>query len=161
MSSCLSGLISIKTRDWCTLMPKLMTLRVLCSFHQQNIGATLLWGIECPPMRQALRDPHPQRRKREPPKKESHQEKERHQIQRKRWWWWGGCRSWGGIHSDTDSLVAASDSSYDSDLAASSDSCDDCSDPEFNPDALMCSCKDVGLTLPWMPHTWLEGVGVS
>jgi len=30
--------------------------------------------------------------------------------------------------------VAASDSSYDSDLAASSDSCDDCSDPEFNPD---------------------------
>jgi hypothetical protein len=39
-----------------------------------------------------------------------------------------------GIHSDTDSLVAASDSSYDSDLAASSDSCDDCSDPEFNPD---------------------------
>jgi len=40
-----------------------------------------------------------------------------------------------------------------SDLAASSDSCDDCSDPEFNPDALMGSCKDVGLTLPWMPHT--------
>ena len=65
-------------------MPKLMTLRVLCSFHQQNIGATLLWGIECPPMRQTLRDPHPQRRKREPPKKESHQEKERHQVQRKR-----------------------------------------------------------------------------
>ena len=58
-----------------------------------------------------------------------------------------------GIYFDTDSLVAASDSSYDSDLAASSDSCDDCSDPEFNPDALMCSCKDVGLTLPWMPHT--------
>ena len=39
-----------------------------------------------------------------------------------------------GIYSDIDSLVAVSDSSYDSDLAASSDSCDDCSDPEFNPD---------------------------
>ncbi|KAG2607591.1 hypothetical protein PVAP13_4NG260400 [Panicum virgatum] len=38
-----------------------------------------------------------------------------------------------GIYSDTDSLVAPSDSSYDSDLAASSDSDDDCSDPEFDP----------------------------
>ena len=39
-----------------------------------------------------------------------------------------------GTHSDTDSLVAPSDSSYDSDLAASSDSADGCSDPEFDPD---------------------------
>jgi hypothetical protein len=39
-----------------------------------------------------------------------------------------------GMYSDTDSLVAPSDSSYDSDLAASSDSDDDCSDPEFDPD---------------------------
>ena len=38
-----------------------------------------------------------------------------------------------GIYSDTDSLVAPSDSSYDSDLAASSDSDDDCSDIEFDP----------------------------
>jgi hypothetical protein len=39
-----------------------------------------------------------------------------------------------GMYFDTDSLVAPSDSSYDSDLAASSDSDDDCSDPEFDPD---------------------------
>jgi hypothetical protein len=32
------------------------------------------------------------------------------------------------MYSDIDSLVAPSDSSYDSDLAASSDSDDDCSD---------------------------------
>ncbi|KAG2607121.1 hypothetical protein PVAP13_4NG199422, partial [Panicum virgatum] len=38
-----------------------------------------------------------------------------------------------GMYSDTDSLVAPSDSSYDSDLAASSDSDDGCSDPEFDP----------------------------
>ncbi|KAG2538225.1 hypothetical protein PVAP13_9NG314814, partial [Panicum virgatum] len=38
-----------------------------------------------------------------------------------------------GIYSDTDSLAAPSDSSYDSDLAASSDSDDDCSDTEFDP----------------------------
>jgi len=37
------------------------------------------------------------------------------------------------MYSDSDSLVAPSDSSYDSDLAASSDSDDDCSDPEFDP----------------------------
>ncbi|BAF11291.2 Os03g0215600 [Oryza sativa Japonica Group] len=37
-----------------------------------------------------------------------------------------------GIYSDNESLVAHSDSSYDSDLAESSDS--DCSDPEFDPD---------------------------
>ncbi|EEE62772.1 hypothetical protein OsJ_17575 [Oryza sativa Japonica Group] len=39
-----------------------------------------------------------------------------------------------GIYSDTESLVAQSDSSYDSDLAESSDSEFDCSDPEFDPD---------------------------
>jgi hypothetical protein len=39
-----------------------------------------------------------------------------------------------GMYFDTDSLVAPSDSSYDSDLAASSDSDDNCSDPEFDPD---------------------------
>ena len=38
-----------------------------------------------------------------------------------------------GIYSDTYSLAAQSDSSYDSDLAASSDSDDDCSDTEFDP----------------------------
>ncbi|KAG2556374.1 hypothetical protein PVAP13_8NG077402 [Panicum virgatum] len=38
-----------------------------------------------------------------------------------------------GIYSDTNSLVVPSDSSYDSDLAASSDSDDDYSDPEFDP----------------------------
>jgi hypothetical protein len=38
-----------------------------------------------------------------------------------------------GMYSNTDSLVVPSDSSYDSDLAASSDSDDDCSDPEFDP----------------------------
>ncbi len=37
-----------------------------------------------------------------------------------------------GIYSDNELLVAHSDSSYDSDLAESSDS--DCSDPEFDPD---------------------------
>ena len=37
------------------------------------------------------------------------------------------------MYSDTDSLVAPSDSSYDSDLAASSDPDDDSSDPEFEP----------------------------
>ncbi|PAN18624.1 hypothetical protein PAHAL_3G215000 [Panicum hallii] len=40
-----------------------------------------------------------------------------------------------GMYSDTDSLVAPSDSSYDIDLTASSDSGDDCSDPEFDPDS--------------------------
>jgi hypothetical protein len=40
----------------------------------------------------------------------------------------------GDICSDTDLLEAMSDSSYDSDLAASSDSETDCSDPEFDPD---------------------------
>jgi hypothetical protein len=39
-----------------------------------------------------------------------------------------------GMYFDTDSLVAPSDSSYDSDLASSSNSDDDCSDPEFDPD---------------------------
>ena len=39
-----------------------------------------------------------------------------------------------GMYSETDSLVAASDSSYDIDLAASSDSNDEGSDPEFDPD---------------------------
>ncbi|RLM64230.1 hypothetical protein C2845_PM16G09010 [Panicum miliaceum] len=39
------------------------------------------------------------------------------------------------IASDTDSLMAPSDSSYDTDLAASSDSGDDCSDPKFDPDS--------------------------
>jgi len=38
-----------------------------------------------------------------------------------------------GIYSDIDSLVAPSDSSYDTDLATSSDSGDNCSDPEFDP----------------------------
>ena len=38
-----------------------------------------------------------------------------------------------GMYSDTDSLVASSDSSYESDLAASSNSDDDYSDPEFDP----------------------------
>ena len=38
------------------------------------------------------------------------------------------------MYSDTDSLVAASDSSYDTDLAAASDSNDEGSDPEFDPD---------------------------
>ena len=38
-----------------------------------------------------------------------------------------------GMYFDTDSLVAPSDSSYDIDLAASFDSDDDCSDPEFDP----------------------------
>ena len=38
-----------------------------------------------------------------------------------------------GTYSDTNSLVASSDSSYDSVLAASSVSNDDCSDPEFDP----------------------------
>ncbi|KAG2616591.1 hypothetical protein PVAP13_3NG248708 [Panicum virgatum] len=38
-----------------------------------------------------------------------------------------------GMYSDTDSLVAPSDSSYDSDLAASSNSDDDYSDPKFDP----------------------------
>ena len=38
------------------------------------------------------------------------------------------------MHSDTGSLVAPSDCSYDSDLAASSDSADGCFDPEFDPD---------------------------
>ena len=37
------------------------------------------------------------------------------------------------MYLDTDSLVAPSDSSYDSDLAASSDPDDDSSDPEFEP----------------------------
>ncbi|KAG2551950.1 hypothetical protein PVAP13_9KG442085 [Panicum virgatum] len=37
-----------------------------------------------------------------------------------------------GIYSDTNSLAAPSDSSYDSDLDASSDSGDDCSDTEFD-----------------------------
>jgi len=40
-----------------------------------------------------------------------------------------------GIYSDTYSLVAPSDSSYDTDLATSSDSGDNCSDPEFDPDS--------------------------
>jgi len=40
-----------------------------------------------------------------------------------------------GIYSDTDSLVAPSDSSYDTDLATSSDSGDNCSDLEFDPDS--------------------------
>ena len=31
-----------KTRKMSTLMPKLMILRVLCSFHQQNVDATLV-----------------------------------------------------------------------------------------------------------------------
>ena len=38
-----------------------------------------------------------------------------------------------GMYSDTDSLVAPSDSSYDSELPPSSDSDDDCSDLEFDP----------------------------
>ena len=38
-----------------------------------------------------------------------------------------------GMYLDTDSLVAPSDSSYDSDLAASSDPDDDSSDLEFEP----------------------------
>jgi len=104
-------------------------------------------------MRQALRDPHPQRRKREPPKKREPSRKRDTESKEKGDDDGEGVGVEEGIHSDTDSLVAASDSSYDSDLVASSDSCDDCSDPVFNPDALMCSCKDVGLTLPWMPHT--------
>jgi hypothetical protein len=37
-----------------------------------------------------------------------------------------------GNYSETESLAALSDSSYDTDLAASSDS--DCSDPEYEPD---------------------------
>jgi hypothetical protein len=37
------------------------------------------------------------------------------------------------MYFDIDSFVAPSDSSYDSDLAASSDSNDVCSDPEFDP----------------------------
>jgi hypothetical protein len=38
------------------------------------------------------------------------------------------------MYSNTDSIVAPSDSSYDSDLFASSYSDDDCFDPEFGPD---------------------------
>ena len=38
------------------------------------------------------------------------------------------------MYSDNESLLAPSDSRYDSDLAASSDSGDDCSDPEFDPE---------------------------
>ncbi|XP_062186670.1 uncharacterized protein LOC133890252 [Phragmites australis] len=38
------------------------------------------------------------------------------------------------IYFDTESLVALSDSSYDTDLAASSDSDSDCNDPEYDPD---------------------------
>ena len=75
-------------------------------------------------MRQTLlRKPHPQTKQRATKSKE----KDAHYDE-------GVGIDEEGIYSDTDSLVAASDSSYDSDLAASSDSCDDCSDPDFNPD---------------------------
>jgi hypothetical protein len=40
------------------------------------------------------------------------------------------------------SLAALSDSSYDTDLAAPSDSNDDCSDPEFDPDGESVDEKD-------------------
>ena len=42
----------------------------------------------------------------------------------------------------TDSLAALSDSSYDTDLAASSDSDDDCSDTEFDPDGEIVDMED-------------------
>ncbi|TVU13338.1 hypothetical protein EJB05_40390, partial [Eragrostis curvula] len=48
-----------------------------------------------------------------------------------------------GMYSDTDSLVAPSDSSYDTDLAASSDSDDDLSDPKFDPDSEIVDVDDV------------------
>jgi hypothetical protein len=86
-------------------------------------------------MRQTLlREPHPQTKKREPPKREPPKKRATKSKAK-------GAHdddSVGvdeeGIYSDTNSLVAASDSIYDSDLAASSDFCDDCSDPKFNPD---------------------------
>ena len=46
------------------------------------------------------------------------------------------------MFSDTDSLAALSDSSYDTDLAASSDSDDDCSDIEFDPDGEIVDMED-------------------
>ena len=86
-------------------------------------------------MRQTLlREPHPQTKERERDTKKERATKSKAK---------GAHHDEGvgvdeeGIYSDTDSLVAASDSSYDSDLAASSDSCDDCSDPKFNLDELV------------------------